>query len=115
ATATTSPPTIERHPRTADLPSLIAPKVARAKTAKGAPEGALAREAVGAGSGRLDLDLDVDPGRNLEPLERVDGLGRRVEDVEQTLVHPHLEVLTGVLVLVGRTDHRVAVVLRRQG
>jgi hypothetical protein len=35
------------------------------------------------------------------PLEGVDGLRRRLEDVEQPLVDPHLEVLAGVLVDVG--------------
>ena len=50
-------------------------------------------EAVGAVSGVLDLDLDVDAGREFDPLERVDGLGVRVHDVDQPLVDPHLEVL----------------------
>src|SRR3954447_19599148 len=62
----------------------------------------------------LDLDLDVDTGRQVEPLEGVDGLRRRLEDVEQPLVHAHLEVLAGVLVDVGRPDHAVAVDLGRQ-
>src|SRR5215217_7422736 len=60
-------------------------------------------------------DLDVDArGQMVEPLERVDGLGRRLMDVDQPLVRPDLEVLLGVLVLEGRADHRVAVLLRRQ-
>src|SRR5271163_2323657 len=65
-------------------------------------------------SGRLDLDLDVHAGREVESLERVDRLGRVLDDVDQALVHPHLEVLAGVLVLVGRPDHRVAVLVGRQ-
>src|SRR5688500_11932496 len=48
----------------------------------------------------LDLDLDVHAGRQLEALQRVHGLRRRLEDVEQALVDPHLEVLAAVLVLV---------------
>ena len=47
----------------------------------------------------LDLDLDVDAGGQLEALQRVDGLRRRLDDVEQALVDPHLEVLAAVLVL----------------
>ena len=50
--------------------------------------------------GLLDLDLDVDAGGEVEALEAVDRLGRGLEDVEQALVDPHLEVLAGVLVLV---------------
>src|ERR1700733_10027308 len=53
-------------------------------------------------SGRLDLDLDAHAGREVEPLERVDRLGRVLDDVDQALVDPHLEVLAGVLVLVRR-------------
>ena len=48
----------------------------------------------------LDLDLDVDAGREVETLERVDRLGRGINDVEETLVDAHLEMLAGVLVLV---------------
>src|SRR3954447_1189426 len=62
----------------------------------------------------LQLDLDVDAGRQVEPHQRVDRLrGRRV-DVDQALVRPDLEVLTGVLVLERRADHRVDVLLRGQ-
>src|SRR4051812_19545677 len=61
-----------------------------------------------------ELDLDVDAGREVETHERVDGLRRGVEDVDQPLVGPHLEVLAGVLVLVRRADHAVDVLLGRQ-
>src|SRR5437870_3840851 len=57
----------------------------------------------------LDLDLDVDACRQVEPLEGVDGLGGGLEDVEEPLVDPHLEVLAGVLVDVGGADDAVAV------
>src|SRR5690554_4411853 len=39
------------------------------------------------------LDLDIDPGRQVEAHQRVDGLGGRVDDVDQPLVGTHLEVL----------------------
>src|SRR3954463_16241618 len=62
----------------------------------------------------LQLDLDVDAGREGEPHERVDRFrGRRV-DVDQPLVRPNLEVLPRVLVLERRADHAVHVLLRRQ-
>jgi hypothetical protein len=53
------------------------------------------------GSERFDLDLDLDARREIQALERVDGLGGVLDDVDETLVDPHLEVLAGVLVLVG--------------
>src|SRR5262249_269150 len=62
-----------------------------------------------------EADLDVHAGRKMvESLERVDGLGRRLVDVDQTLVGADLEVLTGILVLEWRPDHAVHVLLRRQ-
>src|SRR5204862_1202491 len=61
------------------------------------------------------LDLDIHTGREVvESLERVDRLRRRLEDVDQALVRPDLEVLARVLVLEGTADHAVAVLLRRQ-
>src|SRR5690606_16855443 len=60
------------------------------------------------------LDLDIDPGRQVEAHQRVDGLGGRVDDVDQPLVGTHLEVLARVLVLVRRPDHAEAVDLRRE-
>src|SRR3954471_23758506 len=61
-----------------------------------------------------ELDLDVDTGRQVEAHERVDGLRRGVNDVDEALVGAHLEVLAGVLVLVRRADHDEDVLLRRQ-
>src|SRR6201997_1225455 len=61
-----------------------------------------------------ELDLDVDAGREVESHERVDGLRRRVDDVDQPLVCPHLEVLARVLLLVRRADDAVHVLLSRQ-
>src|SRR5439155_13402684 len=43
-----------------------------------------------------------------------DRLRGRVDDVDQTLVRAHLEVLARVLVLVRRTDHAIAVDLSGQ-
>ena len=62
----------------------------------------------GGSTGLLDLDLDVDDGGEVEALQGVHVFGRRLDDVEQVLVDAHLEVLAGVLVLVGRADDRVA-------
>src|SRR3954453_1482933 len=61
-----------------------------------------------------ELDLDVDAGRQVETHERVDGLRRGVDDVDEALVRAHLEVLAGVLVLVRRADDAVHVLLGRQ-
>src|ERR671933_976286 len=60
-----------------------------------------------------ELDLDVDPRRQVvEPLQRVDRLRRRLEDVDQPLVGADLEVLAGVLVLERRPDYAIDVLLR---
>src|ERR1022692_1702988 len=61
-----------------------------------------------------ELDLDVDARGKVEAHQRVHRLRRRVEDVDQPLVRPHLEVLTRVLVLVRRADDAVHVLLGRQ-
>src|SRR3954447_8557035 len=67
------------------------------------------------GSAR-QLDLDVDArGQMVEALERVDRLRRRLVDVDEPLVRADLEVLARVLVLEGRPDHAVDVLLGRQG
>src|SRR5687767_4166324 len=62
-----------------------------------------------------ELNLNIDTRRQVvEPLERVDRLRRRLMDVDQPLVGADLEVLTRVLVLEGRADHAVDVLLRGQ-
>src|SRR3954468_10961440 len=63
----------------------------------------------------LELDLDVDAGRQVEPHQRVDRLRRGRMDVDQALVRAHLEVLARVLVLEGASDHAVDVLLGGQG
>src|SRR5450759_383171 len=62
----------------------------------------------------LQLDLDVDAGRQVQAHQRVHGLRRGVENVDEPLVRAHLEVLPAVLVLVWRADHAVHVLLGRQ-
>src|SRR5215468_7924063 len=53
-----------------------------------------------------ELDLDVDTGGEVELHQRVHGLRRRIDDVEQPLVRAHLELLAALLVDVGRTVDR---------
>src|SRR5688572_6161036 len=62
-----------------------------------------------------ELNLNIDTRREMvESLERVDRLRRRLMDVDQPLVGADLEVLTRILVLEGRADHAVHVLLRGQ-
>src|SRR3954466_12420150 len=63
--------------------------------------------------GESDLDVHTG-GKMVESLERIDGLGRGLMDVDQALVRPDLEVLLGVLVLEGGLHHGVHVLFRRQ-
>ena len=60
------------------------------------------------------LDVDVDAGRQIDAHQGVNGLRRRVEDVDQSLVRAHLEVLPRVLVLMRGPDDAVHVLLGRQ-
>src|SRR4051794_2813232 len=63
-----------------------------------------------------EADFDIHAGGGMvEPLERVDGLGRGLMDVDQALVRPDLEVLLGVLVLEGGLHDGVHVLLGREG
>src|SRR6185295_1052428 len=50
----------------------------------------------------LELDLDIDAGRQVELHQRVDGLGGRLDDIEQPLVGAYLELLAALLVDVRR-------------
>src|SRR5205823_13474469 len=61
-----------------------------------------------------ELDLDVDAGGEIELHQRIDRLRRRIDDVEQTLVRAHLELLTALLVDVRRAVDREALDTRRQ-
>src|SRR3954447_1495492 len=69
-----------------------------------------------AGTALLQPDLDVDPRREVvQALEGVDGLRGGLVDVDQALVRADLKVLARVLVLEGRADDAVDVLLRGQG
>src|SRR5262249_49461838 len=70
-------------------------------------EGRGRRAATGIGMA-LKLDLDVDPGGKVELRQGVHRLRRRVQDVEEPLVSADLELLAGLLVHVGRAEHRPA-------
>src|SRR5579872_1519179 len=54
----------------------------------------------------LQLDLDVDTGSEVELHQRVHGLRRRIDDVEEALVRAHLELFAALLVHVRRAVHR---------
>src|SRR5262249_19116045 len=62
----------------------------------------------------LQLDLDVDAGREIELHQRIDRLRRGIDDVEQALVRTHLELLAALLVDVRRTVDGKALDPRRQ-
>src|SRR5882757_3774094 len=62
----------------------------------------------------LLLNVDVDTRRQIDAHECVNGLRRRVEDVDEALVCAHLEVLPRVLVLVRGPDDAIDVLLGRQ-
>src|SRR2546428_12103590 len=60
------------------------------------------------------FNFDIHTGGQLELHERVDGLRRRLENVEQPLVRAHLELLPRLLVHMRTAQDRVARHLRRQ-
>src|SRR5215475_4756236 len=53
-----------------------------------------------------ELDLDVDAGGKIELHQRVHRLRRRIDDIEQTLVRAHLELLAALLVDMRRPVDR---------
>ena len=56
----------------------------------------------------LDVDGDIDAGREIEFLEFVDGLGRGLQDVDEPLVRAGFELLHGLLVDVrGAVDRKL--------
>src|SRR4028118_1461742 len=61
------------------------------------------------------LYLYVHARRQVEPLQRVNRARRRLLDVDEALVRWSVEVLPGILVFEGTSDHRVHALLRRQG
>src|SRR4051812_37905790 len=60
------------------------------------------------------LDIDVDTGRQVDAHQGVNRFRRGVEDVDQSLVRTHLEVLPRVLVLMRGPNDAVHVLLSRQ-
>src|ERR1700677_4407137 len=61
-----------------------------------------------------ELDLDVDAGGEIELHQRVDGLRRRIDNVENPLVRADFELLARLLVDVRRAVHRELLDPRRQ-
>src|SRR5690606_11911145 len=61
-----------------------------------------------------DLDLDVDPGSEVELHQRVHGLRGRVDDIEHAQMRADLELLTRLLVDVRAAQDRVLLQPRRQ-
>jgi hypothetical protein len=53
-----------------------------------------------------ELDFDVDTSSQVELHQRVHGLRRRVDDVQETLVRPDFELFTAFLVDVRTPQHR---------
>src|SRR5580704_15818988 len=62
----------------------------------------------------LELDLDVDAGGEVELHQRVHRLRRRIDDIEQSLMGAHLELLAAFLVDVRRPIDRELLDLGRQ-
>src|SRR5471032_1641090 len=65
-------------------------------------------------SSTLELDLDVDAGGEVELHQRVHGLRRRVDDVQEALMGAHLELFAALLIDVRRAVHRELLDTRRQ-
>src|SRR5580704_5159171 len=63
---------------------------------------------------RSKLDLDVDAGGEIELHERVHRLRRRIDDVEQSFMGAHLELLAALLVDMRRPVDRELLDLGRQ-
>src|SRR5690606_9550420 len=61
-----------------------------------------------------ELDLDVDAGGEVELHQRVHRLRGRIDDIEQPLVRPHLELLAAFLVDMRRAVDREFLDPRRQ-
>src|SRR5690606_17212829 len=62
----------------------------------------------------LQLDLDIDPGRQVELHQGIDGLWRRIDDIEEPLVRAHLELFPALLVDMWRAQHGELLHPRRQ-
>ena len=62
----------------------------------------------------LELDLDIDSGRQVELHQCIDGLGGRLDDIEQPLVGAYLELRALLIVDVRRAQQGELVDLVRQ-
>src|SRR5690242_6235382 len=76
-----------------------------AAPSRGGPAGPRPRNSAVGGT---RLDLDVDPRRQAELVQRIDGLIRGLNDVDQPLVRADLELLPRLLVDVRAAEDRVA-------
>ena len=63
----------------------------------------------------LQLDVDLDTGRQLQIHQSLDRLLGRVHDVDQALVGAALKLLTAVLILMNSTQDGDDLGLRRSG
>src|SRR5215469_13544647 len=63
---------------------------------------------------KLQLDLHIHARRQIELHQRVHCLRRRVDDIDQALMRPHLELLAALLVDMRRTVHRIALDTSRE-
>src|SRR5215472_13467469 len=61
-----------------------------------------------------ELDLHIHARCQIELHQRVYRLRRRIDDIDQALMRPHLELLAAFLVDMRRTVHRIALETRRE-
>src|SRR5579875_3404771 len=62
----------------------------------------------------LQLDFDIDASRELQAHQRIDGLARRLDDVDQPLMRADLELLARILIEEGRAVEGDLLDTRRQ-
>src|SRR5438045_5500848 len=86
--------------------------VALAGEYPGHPE--LLRNETGPHHDPLELDLDINAGGEIELHQRIDGLRRRIDDIEHPLMGADLELLARFLVDMRRAQHRELLDLGRQ-
>src|SRR5437868_12000766 len=64
---------------------------------------------------RLELDFDVDAGGEVEAHQCIHRARTRLQDVDQSFVRAQLELLAGIFIDEGPSDHGELLELRRQG
>src|SRR6266436_5634813 len=62
----------------------------------------------------VTLDLDVDPGGQIEFHQRIDRLLSRFQNVDEAFMRSDLEMFPRLFVDMGRTENAIAVNLRRK-